>query len=800
MSKINFPKKQEQRLIPKYLLEYSEELVKHHPDPSEDWGGVDNIVAGTGIEITGNKTKTISVDEESVAMVANLDPVAFSGNYNDLSNKPSIPTKTSDLTNDSGFITNSALTGYATETYVDNAVDGLDQTLATVAKTGSYSDLSNKPDLTIYELKSEAFTGDYNDLTNKPDLSVYELKSEAFSGNYNDLTNKPTIPTKTSDLINNSGFITNSALANYERKLTIINLPFTTSSGTLDATTLASLNANPEAYAFKYYSVLLVLANIFDNSYYYRGLENDSNNNIVFSYRLQLNKTTGDWTVTAEYINRLVTGTNDGFNWTSLTIGTVTKSIPSGSSSYTAGTGIDITNDVISIDNTVALKTDIPTVPTNVSAFTNDAGYITGITSSDVTTALGYTPGTSNFSGDYDDLTNKPTIPTVNDPTITFTQGGITKGTITLNQASNQTIALDAGSAPTNMVTTDTTQTITGAKTFTTNPIDVVNTQKGIKLHSGINNSTNSKLGFTLFNSTAGSTVNEVGFLESNTASVRNNGHSTLLGYYNTSRNTDYSDWELGFAYNGYNTTKGSQIAYKLMIPNQYNLNAYSTKRYIPIDFTNGTNTVRSDATGIVDISTLLPTIPTNYVTTDTTQTITGEKTFDADVSVINGNNIYATRSIGYFDQLYINGGLDKLEDVFAKLNDVPTPTVLYDVPNGEDGVNPITMSDSFANYDYVDIQYRNYDNANQVKSVRIYNPNGKEVYVDWSVLNNGYIYAKKSIYVLNGNTMTVKTGSDMQAYYSNGSNMGVQVTATAQYQLQIKITKVVGWTDSRLS
>lgn len=37
----------------------------------------------------------------------------FSGSYNDLSNKPTIPTKTSDLTNDSNF---------ATETYVDNAV------------------------------------------------------------------------------------------------------------------------------------------------------------------------------------------------------------------------------------------------------------------------------------------------------------------------------------------------------------------------------------------------------------------------------------------------------------------------------------------------------------------------------------------------------------------------------------------------------------------------------------------------------------------------------------------------------
>lgn len=39
------------------------------------------------------------------ADTADLAEVATSGSYNDLSNKPSIPTKTSDLTNDSGFIT-----------------------------------------------------------------------------------------------------------------------------------------------------------------------------------------------------------------------------------------------------------------------------------------------------------------------------------------------------------------------------------------------------------------------------------------------------------------------------------------------------------------------------------------------------------------------------------------------------------------------------------------------------------------------------------------------------------------------
>ena len=143
--------------------------------------------------------------------------------------------------------------------------------------------------------------------------------------------------------------------------------------------------------------------------------------------------------------------------------------------------------------------------PTNVSAFTNDSGYITssaltgyatqawvgqqgyitGITSSDVTTALGYTPYNSSnpsgyitnsalapyvlssslasvaTTGSYNDLSGKPTIPTVNNPTITFTQGGTTKGTITLNQSTNQTIALDAGGGGQTWSYDSTTETLT---------------------------------------------------------------------------------------------------------------------------------------------------------------------------------------------------------------------------------------------------------------------------------------------------------------------------------------------------
>ena len=100
---MNFPKKQAQRLMPLYLVEYSEKLFENHPDPSESWGG-SHLTAGYGIDITND---VISVDP---TIIPSLEGYAtqewvqsqgystFSGDYDDLANKPTLATTSETLT------------------------------------------------------------------------------------------------------------------------------------------------------------------------------------------------------------------------------------------------------------------------------------------------------------------------------------------------------------------------------------------------------------------------------------------------------------------------------------------------------------------------------------------------------------------------------------------------------------------------------------------------------------------------------------------------------------------------------
>lgn len=93
--------------------------------------------------------------------------------------------------------------------------------------------------------------------------------------------------------------------------------------------------------------------------------------------------------------------------------------------------------------------TNIQITGTTISATDTTYSNFTGATAGDAG-ASGLVPAPA--AGDQgkflqgDGTWANPTIPTVNNPTITITQGGVTKGSFTLNQASGDTIALDAGS------------------------------------------------------------------------------------------------------------------------------------------------------------------------------------------------------------------------------------------------------------------------------------------------------------------------------------------------------------------
>lgn len=121
-------------------------------------------------------------------------------------------------------------------------------------------------------------------------------------------------------------------------------------------------------------------------------------------------------------------------------------------SPYIPGTGIDITDFRISNTGIVTLttgsangtikanNTDIAVKGLGSAAYTSSTDYATSEQGVKADTAV--QPGdlaTVATSGDYDDLLNKPTIPTVNNATLTIQKNGTTVNTFTANASSNVT-------------------------------------------------------------------------------------------------------------------------------------------------------------------------------------------------------------------------------------------------------------------------------------------------------------------------------------------------------------------------
>jgi hypothetical protein len=184
---------------------------------------------------------------------------------------PTVPTGVSAFTNDAGYIEGSSLATVATSgNYADlsgkptiagqvnsdwNAISGMAEilnkpTLAAVATSGAYSDLSGKP-----TLATVATSGSYTDLSSKPSIPAAQVNSDwsavsgvaqilnkptlatvATSGSYNDLGSKPSIPAAQV----NSDWNASSGVAQLLNKPTLATVATSGSASDLSTGTLSN--------------------------------------------------------------------------------------------------------------------------------------------------------------------------------------------------------------------------------------------------------------------------------------------------------------------------------------------------------------------------------------------------------------------------------------------------------------------------------------------------------------------------------------------------------------------------------
>ena len=314
----------------------------------------------------------------------------FSGNYSDLEGKPEIPTKTSQLENDSSFATTTQLATKAEKSHVHNYSEIED---TPNLFSGAYADLTGKPTIpkvisqlendlnfvNITQLNTKAdkvHTHSYNNLEDLPTL---------FSGNYNDLINRPTVPSKTSELTNDSSFTTSTQLATKADKIHTHNYNDLEDKPTLFSGAYKDLTGKPTIPTLT------------------SELENDSN----FTTKAYVEQRITDVATSGEIdLSDYVT-----------TAQLNTKADKVHTHSYE-----DLTEKPTLFSGKYADLIGKPTIPTKTSDITNDSNFVT---TSQLNTELNKKANTSHthvysdildapvsFSGNYKDLINKPTIPT----------------------------------------------------------------------------------------------------------------------------------------------------------------------------------------------------------------------------------------------------------------------------------------------------------------------------------------------------------------------------------------------------
>ena len=311
-----------------------------------------------------------------------------------LPNTTVIPDKTSQLDNDSGYITNSALTGYAKKTeiptktseltndsgYITNtALEPYAKTVDIPTKTSQLNNDSGYITANDVPVKSvDGATGDV--VTNAVKTTTQTLTdaqkqqartnigagTSSFDGDYNSLTNKPTIPTKTSQLTNDSGFITDAALTGYAKTT---DIPTKTSQLENDSNYITANEAPVTSVNSKTGAVVLTQDDVGDGITYVR-----THNDFTDALKTQIN--------TNKDNIAMLDGDVDGLQ---TDVGTLKTNVSSLQTALTSkqdvivGAASTITDNNLVADRALVSNSSGKVAVSNVTS--TELGYLDGVTS-----------------------------------------------------------------------------------------------------------------------------------------------------------------------------------------------------------------------------------------------------------------------------------------------------------------------------------------------------------------------------------------------------------------------------------
>lgn len=194
---------------------------------------VDDSASTHKFTTEANLTKLAGIEAGAEANVQSDWNVTNNASDAYIKNKPSIPTKTSDLTNDSGFVNTAEAAAAAPVKSVNGRtgiVSGLQEQLTfdnqpiedstnPVTSGGIHAAFLQAMNIVNQSIENVAgqipththeLSNDGEDGTSRY-VEAQELANVATTGDYHDLQNTPAIPTQTSDLTNDSGFISSES-------------------------------------------------------------------------------------------------------------------------------------------------------------------------------------------------------------------------------------------------------------------------------------------------------------------------------------------------------------------------------------------------------------------------------------------------------------------------------------------------------------------------------------------------------------------------------------------------------------